>query len=328
MKNLGRIVNNVSVFLFFVFLLPAGQAHAGPKITLSVCKEGCDFQTIRRALESVKGQNETILLKDKIHTESNIRVDKNVTITGYDRETTIVQAHAQPETAQARVFWIAEKAAVTLANLTIRNGHVPNGPDGGGGVENRGRLLILNCRITQNIATHGAGVWNNGQLTMLNTQIIQNRTVSPPAAEIKDATGCLGAGAGIKNEKGGFLSITDCLIEHNVSVNKGGGVFLSCESEAMISHTTIQNNEAAQDGGGVHIRGELTLNACRITQNRTLRKGGGIYNLGKLHFTNNWITDNLNGGDCVLGEGGGIWGKGIIGVRQNNTIGDDQCTSP
>jgi hypothetical protein len=314
--------------LFIISLVLAGQANAEPNIFLSVCKDGCDFQTIRRALESVKGQNETILIRDKIHTEADIRVDKNVTITGYDREATVVQAHEQPETAKARVFLIAENASVTIAGLTIRNGHVPNGPSGGGGVENYGKLLILNSRITQNIATHGAGVWNNGRLTILNTEITHNKTVSPPAAEIKDASGCLGAGAGVKNEKDGFLSIMDCLIDHNVSVNKGGGVFLSCESEAVISHTTIQNNEAAQDGGGIHIRGELTLNACRITQNRTLRKGGGIYNLGKLHFSNNTITDNINGGDCMTGEGGGIWGKGVIGVKQNNTVGDDKCTSP
>ena len=58
--------------------------------------------------------------------------------------------------AASRVFHIASGKTVTIAGLTITNGHVSN--FGGGGIYNdHGSLTVSNCTVNGNSANGGGG---------------------------------------------------------------------------------------------------------------------------------------------------------------------------
>jgi len=102
---------------------------------ITVCTEDCNFTTIQEAIDSIQSSSDVIInVKDSIHTEADIQVDKDVTIQGEGAIETIVQASESIITSDQRVFYIHPKASVKIQNMTIRHGNPKTEPESGGGI--------------------------------------------------------------------------------------------------------------------------------------------------------------------------------------------------
>ena len=121
-----------------------------------------------------------------------------------------------------------------VAGLTITNGHVVE--DGGGGLYFDGSdPTLINCRITENIASTGGGIrCHYSDPTLTNCSITKN----------------------IASYSGGGVScgdsdpmITNCVIMANGATD-GGGLFCM-DSSPTITNSTMTGNAAGSHGGGV-----------------------------------------------------------------------------
>jgi hypothetical protein len=79
----NRNASTVSRAALLVLVLFVGLAvpSRGYAATRTVCVSGCKYTTIAAAIAAAKA-NDTISILDAVHTESNITVDRNLTIQG------------------------------------------------------------------------------------------------------------------------------------------------------------------------------------------------------------------------------------------------------
>jgi predicted outer membrane repeat protein len=287
----------------------------------TVCAEGCDYATIRAAIDAETTLPGAIIeVRDAIHTEAGITVTKDIAIRGLGSSLTTVQAEAGPRQAPDRVFFIPERVTVTLQNMTIRHGKPRKQGDCGGAIRNYGTLVLKSCVVRNNIANDGGGICNDGSLTIIDCSVSHNTAdgIAPPGYEC-------GSGGGIKSIKGSLM-VTSSTISHNHAEGKGGGIHISCKSTAVLTNITVSGNYAVRNGGGIYERGALTLTHGTIVNNETEADGGGIYVRSSIDFYNSIIANNRGRQDCFLGGPGDYRGQGEIGVNSNNWVGDNSCS--
>ncbi|MFC2053413.1 choice-of-anchor Q domain-containing protein [Chloroflexota bacterium] len=295
----------------------------------SICSTGCDFTTIQTALDHHDTLDDAVLeVRDTIHMEAGIVVDRDVTIRGLGSEQTIVQAAEDLEQAPDRVFLIKRGTSVTLSNMTIRHGKPTVEDECGGGILNFGTLIVDKSAITDNIANGGAGICNSGALTVKNSSIHHNiaHEKAPPNMEC-------GSGGGIKSGGESLIMINTTVHNNqtasgNLGRNRGGGVHVGCACTATISNSTISNNKAGAEGGGIYVAGSLSMVNVTISNNVAKGVGGGIIVLGRLKYQNTIIAKNRGkAGNCVLGSPASTDRKGEIEVNSNNLVSDGTCSS-
>jgi hypothetical protein len=170
---------------------------------------GCDFPTIQAAVDGLGVAQPTgsgpvggavIEVREPVHTEAGIVFASGVEIIirGLGADQTVVQAHETVEDSPERVFLVEEGAVVVLEGMTIRHGRPSAEEEHGGGIDNRGTLLIRNCTVTKNSARGGGGISNRkGDLTIVGSTFSDNvaRGDGPPALEC-------GGGGGVKCSSG------------------------------------------------------------------------------------------------------------------------------
>lgn len=297
-------------------------AYEPEPITIRVCAEGCDFETIQAAINDPgTSAHDTITVIDPVHTESGIEVHKDVTIQGLGARRTTVQAHALLDDAPDRVFFIPEGAVAKINGMTIRHGHPHVYPQGGGGIANFGTLTVEKCVVRDNSANDGGGIFNHGTMTVLNSAVHDNLgdKEAPPGYEC-------GSGGGIKNGFRCTLILENCTVSGNRALGKGGGLFVACEGTATLSNCTISGNSAERNGGGVYIKGAAELAHCTVAQNSSSQNGGGIYLRGSLDWSNCLVANNHKQ-DVTIGGEGGYKGTGIMGMNSHNWVADGSCPS-
>jgi hypothetical protein len=303
-----------------------GQALAAPERTITVGSRNCDAASLREAVALARPGRNEIVLMDSLHTEGGTVIDRDLVLRGFGPEATVLQAAPSPEEAGDRVLQVEAGAVVLVCGLTIRHGNPPGPYRSGGGIRNYGDLTLENCAVLDNRAVYGVGILNKGVLSLFNCTVAGNHWLPLTTAERLDATGCTGCGGGIKNEPGGRLTLEGCTVSGNSSLRRGGGLFLSCESTAVLVNCTVSNNEGRCFGGGIHIRGDLEMIHCTVSGNRSARSGDGVYNLGHLDMTGCILAANESS-DFVMGEGGGIYGRGEVGTNAWNLIADGSYES-
>jgi hypothetical protein len=195
-------------------------------------------------------------------------------------------------------------------NLTAadRNGHVIE-------VHSKGDLMIIDSSddrsgtITGGWANNGGGICNYGTLTITGGTI----------------TGCKASeqGGGIKNNAGASLTIRGRVIITGNSAPNGGGIYnadggtMSIDgiSEMSTSYwSSISNNTATEDGGGIVNRGTATISAAYISGNQAANNGGGIWNSGTLDIATLYLSVEIKNNTCK-GDGGGLWNRGTLDMR-------------
>jgi hypothetical protein len=285
---------------------------------LTVCTQGCNFTSLRSALAGARAVEGAILeLRDPVHIEAGIMVDRDVTIQGAGSDATYLQAAASLGESTDRVLQISPGTTVTVRDLTIRYGHPGASPYAGGGILNEGDLTLIEAVVTENLAADGGGILNRGRLTIFEGSVIGNKADGLGAPEIE-----CGSGGGINNARDAELTMIRSQLASNRAASKGGGLHIACYSLATLIETLAGDNEAQRDGGAIHLGqlGLLRLFGSTIEGNRTHGKGSGIYLRGALEYADSAILG------CTIAGEGGYKGRGTV-VRLDAPPGtaDTQC---
>ena len=187
-----------------------------------------------------------------------------ISIVGAGAASTIIDANKID-----RVFSVASGRTATLSGVTIRNGF--------------------------RLGASGGGVFNGGNLTISDSVIEGNQT---------DA-----AGGGIRTE--GVMNITRTTIRSNVAF-RGGGL-------RLLGITTIRDSSiygnGADFGGGIAVgafsfASQLTIVNSTISQNYANTNGGGIDSEGDTFLYNTSVIDNdayHDRNSPTGGKGGGVY---------------------
>ena len=301
---------------------PAPPTATPLPATDTVCASGCGFTVIQAAIDSADASGGSIIeVRDPIHTEAGIVVDKDVTIRGLGADRTVVQSHEELEGSPDRVFLVEEGSTVVVERLTIRHGRPSARDDNGGGILNDGTLTVVDCIVTANAANGGAGICSNGALTVIDSSIRGNVSEGIAQAGLQ-----CGSGAGILSRVG-ELTVVNSTISRNQAGSRskgtGGGIRVGCKSSAVISNTTISGNAAVVYGGGVVVMGTARLVNCTIANNASKSEGGGVYVRGALDLLNTIVADNSGtGASCFLTSKDDRGGAGRIGTNRHNLIDD------
>ncbi|HEX8265600.1 MAG TPA: Ig-like domain repeat protein, partial [Pyrinomonadaceae bacterium] len=238
----------------------------------------------------------------------------------------------------------------SFSGITVRYGRntQPNGsPDfsyTGGGLDwcntgAGGTLSITDSTFDSNSATTGPGggidldtaTTTSGNVTLTNVTISNNRSSNPSAGGITIPAngGGLAALAGPYN-----LTITNSTITGNTAqTNSGGGIYFQHISTAnsvfQISGTTISNNSAFSQGGGINFVGSgtvsFTLQNSTVSGNTSgtgaggVAQGGGIFvtpMTGSATINKTTIINNVLSSNASINRGG----AGIAAGEGNTTI--------
>lgn len=235
---------------------------------------------------------------------SEITIDKNLTINGSSILNTTIDGNNA-----TRIF------NITSGNVTINNLELTGGAavDGGAIYLGGGSLTINNSDINGNVANGGSGsgggifIATGASLEVNNTMITGN-VANRAGGGIED-----NSGAGL-----GLVMYNVTLSNNNAGVGpatpapgNGGGLHITGAGDANITASTIMNNVAAAEGGGLwNGTGTMTVDSSLIMLNSASGAdadmgGGGLFNAGgTLTVSNSTIEDNDALG--AAGSGGGI----------------------
>jgi predicted outer membrane repeat protein len=169
-----------------------------------------------------------------------------------------------------RVFTIVAGANVTISGLTISQGIVVGGPDGGG-IHNNGNLTVEKCSIISNrTESNGGGIYNSGVLIVKDSAVYGNTA---------------GAGGGIYNAF--ELTVVNSTIIGNSASSKGGGISLAL-GHATIVNATIANNSAPQGGG---LSNQITTPNQNLSLRNTIVSGNSSTIFGLINSLGNNLID-------------------------------------
>ncbi|HEV7764203.1 MAG TPA: Calx-beta domain-containing protein [Thermoanaerobaculia bacterium] len=204
----------------------------------------------------------------------------------------------------SRVFYLYSSPlllTVAISDLTVRDGAASNGA----GIVNFNENLTLDgVVVTENNATgDGGGLWMDGFDFSFT---IRNSTFSGNTA------GSTGGGIYVEdtNDDGIPNLIQDTTISGN-SANRGGGIyFYDPDSPITIDRTTIADNIASVDGGGLTLVDTDTTGAFVISNStisgNSAPLGGGAYFYqpdNPVTLRNVTVSDN----HATAGSGGGLF---------------------
>jgi len=275
----------------------------------------------------------------------SITSPRALTIQGAGAESTIL---ARDTSAPGfRLFHVAATGALTLHGLTGRRGEAFLG----GGIWNRGTLLLHHTMLASNVATGsldpeagaaGGGIYNvDGQVMLIDSTVAENQTtgdfmvnggglwnggtltITHSILTKNAARGKYGSGGAIFNQ--GTATITKSTLAANaVETGRGGaGGGITNLGALTISSSTLATNSAdglAEFGGGIDNHGTLTISSSTLAANSArgffFAYGGGISNSGTLTISNSTVAGNSVGEDFPAG--GGLFNDGMATLQ--NTI--------
>lgn len=261
-----------------------------------------NYSTIPLAI-AASGDGDTICIETNVVTSSGIAVNKpNLTFVGKGPANTIVQAHADYDAANNRVFYVMAAATnATFRDMTIRHGKVA--ASGAGIAVYQASVVVSNCLITRNRATAGNGGGVNIDGTGGRRLTIRGSTISDNE--------CSGTGGGICGNSSFELLLDDSTLSGNASVNYGGGLAFYLGSTGVVANCTIYGNRSSytnpatvfHGGGGVDaypMSGRsLAFYNCTIVSNSIpTGSGGGICQYGNVTVESTLIAGNTASNGC------------------------------
>ena len=222
-----------------------------------------------------------------------------------------------------------------LQGLSLTNGYAGQG----GGIYNRGALVVSNSIISNNNSSFtGGGIYNG----TTGTITIQNSTLSGNSA-VDDGGGIYNDGY-YWNERGlviinhsilinnhtesdgcaifnyGSLEITDSTLSGNSADDRAGAILETGYGMITISNSTLSDNTAL-NGGGIHTFGEVSITGNDFIGNSAVADGGGIYN--SAYYPVNVTNSTFSGNHA--NQGGAICCESSISINEstfNNNIAD------
>ena len=177
---------------------------------------------------------------------TQITIDKNMTINGESQQNTIING-----TGTNWIFNINTGIYVTINNLTLTNATTYYG----GAIYNGGTLTVTDSNFTSNTATYGGAIYNGGTLTVTDSTFTSN-------------TANYGNGGAIYN--GGTLTVTDSNLTSNTATYGNGGAIDNSGGTLTVNNSTFTTNTATYGsrlGGAILNSGTLTVNNSTFTSN-------------------------------------------------------------
>ena len=264
------------------------------------------FKTIKTGILNVYSGGRLHIADGTYNGENNtnIIIDKDITIIGQSREGTIING-----TDSAQIFQIQEGITVKVQSLTFANGNAAHG----GAILNYGTLTVENSNFTGNNATYGGAILNLGNLTVINSYFTANNAISSGA---------------ISNS--GTLNIRNTKFKGNTANNGGGAI--ENAGDLTVSGSDFTNNSAIS-GSVIYNTGNLTFNGGNIRDNTAIIGGGAVSNFGNMAVNGGNFTDNdggaisNNGGNLTVNnsffdantayQGGAIYNGGNLTVNSS-----------
>ncbi len=216
-------------------------------------------------------------------------------------------------------------------NVTATDGMVTGNTAAaeGGGFWNSavGTLTVNGTRFANNTASGddadqgGGALFNDGgTLTVTNANLHGNV-----------ANGASGSGGGILANAGSTLNVSDSTINDNTSNRAGGGIEVNATMTntvtAELSNATLDGNmtgAAPGNGGALHITGPATVSVSNstVSNNTAAAQGGGLWNsaVGVLNVSRSTISDNSVTGTDAMQGGGGLYNDGGQLTASNSTV--------
>ncbi len=200
----------------------------------------------------------------------------------------------------------------------------------GGGLWNGSGVMTLDAvTIDSNIAQGdaaddgGAGVFNNGgTLNITNGSLISNNISSGTSA----------SGGGLLSTAGN-VTVSDSSFETNAA-NRAGGAIEIIDGTLTFTNSIMSGNDvngiagtaAPGNGGGLHVTGmsgAVTISTSTISNNAAANEGGGLWNQNGTTMSVSMSTIDNNTAD----EGGGIYNNtGSITSVMTTTISGNSAT--
>lgn len=207
-----------------------------------------------------------------ISLKSTLVIDKDLNIVGPGPAKLIVARSSKKKTPAFRVFDVYD-GAVAISGITIANGRALN-PDG----------------ASDNL---GGGILNFGALTISNCVLIYN--------EARTENGGVGYGGGIFTV--GPLAVIDSTITQNRVSGAGGGISTFHTPDLLVDRSTISDNFAAVQAGGVNFQGTIGhLRNSTISGNDTSPAGAAS---GLLHIVFPGEVAGLDISACTIARNKG-----------------------
>jgi fibronectin-binding autotransporter adhesin len=256
-----------------------------------------------QACINAASDGDTILIAAGRYTES-LTLSKPVSLTGINRDTTIIHA-----VAGQRVLTVTGTTinnSVVISGLTFTGGYA----DQGGGIYADVSLTVMSSRFISNSTIYGGGLYIIGSAALSDVNFEDNtcRNTSGQGGGINARNGTLSLTRAvfIRNtctavySENSPTTIVDSRFEQN-SGSVGGGVWVYRVS-ASVSNTVFLSNTANLYGGGL-IAIDPFISGGRF-QSNTAPQGGGIYGLGTATITGTEFISNTasdSGGGAYLG---------------------------
>jgi parallel beta-helix repeat protein len=191
-------------------------------------------------------------------------VTSSITING--NQSAIQRQNGSPE---FRIIHVASSGNLTLTQVSVEKGSATGSwlHGYGGGIFNRGELILEESTVSGNTADRDGGGISN---FWYSTTTLTNSTVSGNTAD--------GGGGGIYNSWYSTTTLTNSTVSENTANRNGGGIFNYYESTTTLTNSTISGNTASDDGGGIfNLYSTTTLTNSTVSGN-TAEVGGGIHN--------------------------------------------------
>lgn len=231
----------------------------------------------------------------------------------------------------SRIFFVG--GSLTIRNITLTNGYVD---DYGGAVfvPFTTSFTAVNSTIqnSQSGRWAGSAIFGEGdaQITLIDSVVQNNRTTNYGAINSTGPVTIINSV--LQNNQsdtgGGALSVNNdviiqnSLLSHNSTEGgNGGAILVGGNAYVTIENSTISNNYADFEGGGIYNLGETIVYRSTIIGNFSDYSGGGISNGNYVGFdpimrvNQSLITKNSA---KVLGGGADI--RGGIGTFDNTTF--------
>ncbi len=207
------------------------------------------------------------------------------------------------------------------ANVTVSDAMVSNNRAAaeGGGLWNSavGTLTVIDSTLTDNWAAGndadqgGGALFNDGGEMVVIDSTLRNNM----------ATGTAGSGGGILANPGSSLHVTGGTIAANSANRAGGGIEINATGEMMVDAklegvdlTGNNTGDAPGNGGALHITGpgQVTVANSTVSDNSAAAEGGGLWNsaVGMLTVVDTTLTGNVASGADADQGGGALFNDG------------------
>ncbi|MCA9949956.1 MAG: right-handed parallel beta-helix repeat-containing protein, partial [Anaerolineales bacterium] len=216
-----------------------------------------------------------------------VYINKNLTLQGgYDPDNWLASPdpNTYPTVLDAedngRVVYLANASQLTLAGLTLQNGHISSGNGGGLYVAASGMVTISQSHLYSNTATAAGGIYisPNSEVSLSDSTVNANESL---------ATNADGGGIGNNN---GTLNLMNVAMFDNEAGRQGGA--LSNNGQTTIINSDIYSNTAGTFGGAIVGNNQLTIENSRIANNWAENQGGAMHFSGVVTITHSLITGN------------------------------------